>query len=60
MGGSRPLDRVQVPLRPATTIQCASALAALLLGLWNCDNLTPSTRGRALRCYPLTLITINA
>ena len=31
MGQSRPLDRVQVPLRPATTMQCASALAALLL-----------------------------
>ena len=31
MGQSRPLDRVQVPLPPATTMQCASALADLSL-----------------------------
>jgi hypothetical protein len=35
MGQSRPLDRVQVPLLPATTMQCASALVALLLATPN-------------------------
>jgi CHAD domain len=57
---SRPLDRAQVPLRPATTMECASALAALLLALWDCDNSTPSTRGQTLRCCPLNLILAGA